>query len=83
MSRFSVGIFQLAPPPTKNPFLCCQVRPNVKALMAVSSDVKGERLPSVPTSAVESVVVSSNGVSPLNSAVTRSGLRDGNPAPTP
>src|SRR6516165_6278646 len=81
--RASVGTFQLTPAPKKTPFFVWYVRPRVARVMFSVLDVSGEMLPSTPTSAVVVVAVLLDGTLPFNSPMTRSGLRDGNAAPTP
>ena len=50
--RPSVGMFQLTPAPKKKPFFVCSVRPSVARVMLSTFAVSGDRLKSVPTSAV-------------------------------
>ena len=78
------GTFQLTPAPKKKPFFVCAVMPRSRVMFSVSA-TKMERLPSMPMSGVVplSVAPSFDGMSPFNSAVTRSQFRDGNPRPAP
>src|SRR5215471_689681 len=85
VSRESTVGRHVQPPPAKKPLWCCHVRPRSICSGDFASYVNpaGANEPSSPSSCV--LVFSSDFVyaSPLSSAVKRSALREGNPAPTP
>ena len=83
-ARSCIGSVQLTPPPTKKPPFDCQLIAKVARVRFSVDDTIGAMLPSTPTIDAPVIVAASLlTTNPLISAMPRSALRDGNPAPAP